>query len=136
MKGRTFLLLFVLIILMVPISTYIIYNTSKVYDYKKIPMEVEVNEYTGIAVTNESLNFGVVRPGNKARKSISIESTYKVPVIVNIGINGNIKDFIIHEENSILKPNESKELNFTADIPKDSEKGKYVGNATITILSS
>lgn len=132
MKLIKLLILLIATAIILPALIYMGLYSFNTYKVEKIPIKVTLDDYVGIDVTDEMLNFGTIPPNGRARKNLTIESVYQENVLVKVNIAGDVKGWIIHEDSIILKPNETKELMFIASPPEIAKKGTYNGTAVIS----
>ena len=134
MKVKNLILLLILVAVLTALSTAIFYNAFVIEKIVSYNMTVKVDDHFGLAVDNESLNFGRITPGNSADKSISIGNPTDHKVKILILPKGLISDWVsISENNFILVPGEKKNVNFEVVAPQNAAFGRYNGTAEVIV---
>lgn len=133
MRMLTFLALLVMAIVCTSIASYFIIFRSDIKDVKIIPMDIEVGNFVGINVENDSLHFGATSPSGSARRNITVTNTYRKPVEVTIQTEGAMDGWISgYEPIFELESGASREFMLRASPPAGTKFGKY--NGTFMIL--
>jgi len=97
-----------------------------------IPTRFIIGENMGFDLGPGNINFGLMVPGSKTSRDITITNTDQYPTITTIKASGAISEYIIVSENKVrLNPNESKNLTFTAYPSETLELGEYPGQIEI-----
>jgi len=135
-KIRIFLILLLSIIILV----LLIFLFSSLIDYLSVLEKQEryarviVSDHYGVDVNWTALIFGMIPPGSSSVRKTTIRNEHNQVVNVEILVKGDIKEFLIVSGNDFnLKPDESKEIVFTAIAPKDKEFGIYEGKVSFVI---
>lgn len=134
---KTIILILILVILL---TGFFIYSNFidyiSVLEKQVIYSRVIVGDIYGFELSNSSLIFGEVIPGNSASKEIEIANNQDENVRVKIYSKGKISQFIkISENNFILSPSDTKKVIFSVQIPSDAEYGTYEGEVIIKITN-
>ena len=129
MKTYKFLLLlFVVILLTVGITSFI-YGIYAIYDVKEFKIYLEVADVEGIKVDTDAIYFGKIPPSGVGQRNIIISHEHDKPLLVHIGITGDVKRFVAADENDFwLAPGEEKEVKILAVIPEGTEFSNYTGS--------
>ena len=102
------------------------------YLVKEIPIKFEVGEIIGIDVNSTALSFGRIPQGSTSTRTITVSNIRPQEVKVVLKAEGETRDFISFEQNSIiLKPFETKEIKIFATPSLDSKNKEYAGNLKI-----
>lgn len=124
------LALFLAVILFLAVASEIVYLLYKIRYVKVLTAKLEVAGNVGFALGEEKLdiiNFGTILPGGGGRRFITAENREKFDMLANIRVIGDIKEFLVYENNFIVKPNETKQINFEVFAPLNTAKGRYAG---------
>jgi len=123
-KNIKFVLIFI-IILILGVS---LYYFSKPLDTRLLEVNFIVGGISGIGVgSNDSLNYGIVMPGNSVTKKVKIGNNFDFPVEVTFLATKNIQPFIFSDSKVLIPPGESKLISFTLELPKNMSYGDYSG---------
>lgn len=123
------LLLFLIFILLINLV-----NQFMILDKKEIYTSIIVSDHVGFDLNGTALTFGMVQPEKSASRSLLVENNFIFSSKVNVGVRGNITDFLIVSDNNfILNPGERIKLDFVAVPSKDALFGKYDGFIIITL---
>ncbi|MBW2980528.1 hypothetical protein KY360_03865 [Candidatus Woesearchaeota archaeon] len=126
MKTKNLLMILAITILIGFTTTFFIHTFYTYYEVREVGMALEVAPKLGFNTETDMLNFGANFPGNSCRKFMDISFPKKTRVV--IGFEGQLADWVSVDYNDfILNPNESKNLAFTANIPKNAPEGNYAG---------
>jgi hypothetical protein len=127
-------------LLSIIILILLIFLFSSLIDYLSVLEKQEryarviVSDHYGVDVNWTALIFGMIPPGSSSVRKTTIRNEHNQVVNVEILVKGDIKDFLIISDNDFnLKPDESKEIVFTAIAPKDKEFGIYEGKVSFVI---
>lgn len=128
-KNYKFLILGIIFIMLL-ISSYLIYYNYFVFlEVKKLPISVEVVNYSiiGINLDTNGIYFDKIMQGSVGKRAINIDNKYNFDVFVIIKVEGNISPMIrVSENDFILKSNETKSIIYYCDT-KGSDYGNYNG---------
>lgn len=98
-------------------------------DIKIIDMKLEIGDKIGLNVDNNTINFGIISPGGSSKKSMIINEKG----FVNMGIEGDIKKFIVISRNNQFMNNEEISLVAT-NIPENENGKEYNGKLIIRVI--
>lgn len=130
-KGKKAFYFFVFLLLGISLLLFILifyFKSSMVLEKRQISTSLSVGNTTGFNVTTDSISFGKLTRGNAAlRDDVSITNNYDFPIVIEISLDGNIKEFLKYEDEVFLNPNESKNLSFSTIEITDQEEGSYTG---------
>jgi hypothetical protein len=132
MKILNLILISVVLIILFSSSTYYILQTKTYYSVDIVDYELIVDNYVGFNLQNDSLYLGVVNPGGKSRRNITITNIFDKPAEIIIDARGKISPWISLEDNNfILMPTEKRELEISVIVPNSAELGNYSGELVI-----
>ena len=132
MKISKLILWLILASISTALLTVVFYNTLAIEKTVNLNMTVKVDDHFGLAVDNESLNFGKIIPGQGMEKSILLANPTEHDVRVLILNYGNISDWIrVSDYNFILEHGSKKNLTYEVFAPSDASFGKYTGKSQI-----
>ncbi len=121
-------ILFSLAILTLFIISFV--NRNDVLGTKEIPIIVRIGKVGGLAVQNQTLDFGITPLGSSGWKDIKFTNNYNFNVRVDFEVSGEVKDFIIVESPIYLKTGETKEISVATIVFTNQSLGNYTGNFT------
>ncbi len=125
-KGKVLLLILAACLSsIVTMMVFQYYYMTTIYEIRAIETEVYVQNTPGINVDSEALRFGIVPPGGRGRRNLSIEND-GVANTVTIEAFGDIAEWLLVSENDFfLEPFESKEVEVTVEVPEDTPMRTY-----------
>lgn len=136
MKNK-YSLIYTLIIILIFLSfLFLFLKIPKELDKKIISTSFVYSEKPGFELGTGNLDFGGLTKNQEALRDVVISNGYNFPIKVNIRVSGEIKDFLLVEENNfVLLPLESTNVTFYAN-PGDNltEYRRYTGEIDIRIL--
>ncbi len=104
-----------------------------IYEIRELGMDVYVQGTAGFNVDSDAVHFGMVPPGSKGRRNITIDND-NVPNMVRIEAYGDIAEWVYVSDNDfILGSYESKSLLVSVSVPPDAEVPDFK-NGTLRIL--
>jgi hypothetical protein len=107
-------------------GTFFAHSFYNYYEVREIDMMLEVAPKLGFNTETDKLDFGSNFPGNTCKKFMNISFPKETKVIIDF--EGDFADWVsANEDNFILNPDEVKNLEFLATIPKDAALGVYNG---------
>jgi len=137
-KKRNTIIAFVLLIIIILLSIFLmpnLFNSIEVLEEEEVEAFLMVGKNFGIAINGTAIVFGKVPPGSSGSKNVELKNDYEHDVKIQISSRGDINKFLIVSENNfILKPNENKNITFTANVPLGTTYGNYTGKVTIRTL--
>ena len=137
MKIKTFILLIAFAAILTSIFTIFLYNAFIVEKIVSYNMTVRVDDHFGLAIDNESLNFGRIIPGQSVDKGVTFANPSNHNVKISIHLKGNISDWVTVSNYIFnLPPNENKNVTFNVLVPDNAYFGKYTGEAEILFRRS
>jgi len=91
-----------------------------------------VSDKVGFDLNKNELTFGSIQPGGTSSRALTIQNNFNRDIIVTLNSEGNIKDYLTVSENDfVLRPNEQKNVTFTAFSYKNQSYGNYTGKINI-----
>lgn len=136
-KTRNFLILLLLFIIIFVLGVFLFSNLIdylSVLEKQQLYANVIVSDHYGVDVNSSALMFGMITGGSSSVRKTTITNDHNQEVNVEIFVEGDIKEFMQISENDFnLKPDESKEIVFTAIAPRDKELGIYEGKVIFVI---
>lgn len=124
------------------ILTIIIIGSEEIHikEYSEtFPVTINISDMRMLNVhmsdEDKILNFGTAFPGIKVQKTITLERGEDPPAIVNIDIDGEIKNWTTLDRNNFIL-GEPTDINITMTIPNNTENHNYGGNLTINYVST
>lgn len=131
-NWKRLIITLIIIALVVATITQFLYFYFK-YSYKVIrrqvfEMKVQVDNYVGINVDKDTLNFGVVLAGGGSKRFVDISSNEPTRVIITM--KGPLADWTSVSENNFIFEGK-KTLTFLVNTPKNATKGIYEGEAIL-----
>ncbi len=122
-------------LLVVALSLIIVFNglySVNPYLVKEIPIEMEISNFIGFDINTTALTFGKIPPGSTSSKKITVNNNKNKEVLISLKTYGETTKFITLEQNNfILLPYESKEINIFATAPLNSNNGIYSGGLKV-----
>lgn len=132
MKRKNLIFLLVLVVIATAAAVAIFYSFFVIKEIKTIEMHVKVDDYVGFNLDTDKLYFGTVMPGGSAKRSIKISNHYGYEIKVKIYTGGIISNWVyLNNTKFILQPNETIDVPFTVNVPKDTPYGNYTGKIKI-----
>ena len=99
---------------------------TKQIEKEEIPIKVIVGDHVGVDVTKEYLSFGMMPPGNSAKRWMNFENIVDAPCRVHLEVDGNLSGCVYFPENDfLLKKNQTKRLEIEMKIPPSMAFGTY-----------
>jgi hypothetical protein len=133
-KGK--LLLIVLAAWLSSVLTFLAFHyvyESSIYEIREIMMEVYVQKTPGLNVDHDALRFGIVPPGGRGSRNITIEND-EVANIVSIEAHGDIAEWVYVSHNDFyIAPGESMPIRVTVDVPGETPVRSY-RNGTLRLI--
>ncbi|MEK6945192.1 MAG: hypothetical protein AABW63_00155 [Nanoarchaeota archaeon] len=123
-------ILFSLAVLTLFIISFV--NRNDILGTKEIPIIVRIGKVGGLAVQNQTLDFGITPLESSAEKKIKIQNYYNFGVKVDFEVSGQVKDFIVFDSPIYLKKDEMKEISVSTIVFTNQSLGNYTGNFTAT----
>jgi hypothetical protein len=136
MKGKLLIMLLALVIVSC-IATYLWYSYYQIHETVELGMDVEVvkGNMLGFNVANDSIHFGDVPPDGSGKRTVLVNNDGNEPFTINIKSYGNISEWITVSDNDfVLGPMETKEIEVNCFVPMDAETGYYTGKLKIIYL--
>ena len=133
-KMKKYIPAFILVIVATVMMTFIIYDTTVVYQRFEIPMKIRVRAdgYVGINTDTDSINFGSVPRGGTGEKVINVTNGDDKPHLIRIKSRGDISEWIsVSDNNFIMQPGTVNEIKIKARTPMDINPGNYTGTLEV-----
>lgn len=132
MKIGRFLFLLIAAVVLSAFFAYFFYNYFIVENIIYLDMAAKVGDHFGLNADADAIRFGMVIPGTSGERSVLISNNAAYPLSVIILKSGDIAGWVdISENNFILKKNESRQIIFWLNAPKNSDFGNYTGKVQI-----
>ncbi len=132
MKIGRFLLLLIILVVLSAFLAYFFYNYFIIENIINLDMYAKVGGHFGINADADAMKFGMIMPGTSGERSILVSNSATYPLRVVILKSGDMADWVNPSENKfILKENESKQIIFEVNAPKNSNFGNYTGKVKI-----
>jgi hypothetical protein len=107
-------------------GTFFVHSFYNYYEVRELDMVLEVAPKLGFNTETDKLNFGSNFPGNTCKKFMNVSFPKEAKVVIDF--EGDLADWVtVNEKQFTLKPDEVKNLEFLASIPKDIDLGIYTG---------
>ncbi|HVY01813.1 MAG TPA: hypothetical protein VHA12_03555 [Candidatus Nanoarchaeia archaeon] len=136
-QFKIYLTLIVLFIVILTVSSILLFNNTRIVETKRLNVKYEVGERAGFNVEAENLNFGRLIPGNSGTRSISIYNEHSFPIKAKMTFSENLLGKLICNCSSqILLPNETRVFPITLKTSRDEKTGNYTGFIEVKIFSS
>ena len=136
MKLSKFILILLIVFFVLIGATSFIYQYSHKPEIITVSMDLTVEDTNiiGMNADADALHFGTVpRKGTSIRR-MGIANNQNYPLFVNISIEGDFTDWIsISDNNFILQPKESLQVEFKTTVPKNASFKIYNGTAYIVL---
>ena len=129
-KNKLFIIVVVVIGVFIGIQFFYYFSNYvyKVKEVRVVEMRLQISNYLGFNLTNQSLNFGTVGPGGGAFRDLNLESSE--PVKVRVFLKGKLAEWTTVAENDFIF-NGTKSLTFTVKTPMNIKVGNYTGEAIL-----
>lgn len=101
---------------------------------KTVNASLIVGDRIGLNADPNVLDYGIVMPGNSAKRSINVTNTHQYPVQVKLSKSGNISKFLNLEDSDMVPPNSSEEIFIDANVPLNAPFESYSGEVRIEIF--
>jgi len=132
MRLVSFLVLVALLVVIISSSFYIFLKSMNTLEVREIPTRIEINNFVGIDLSNDTLAFGTIFPGGRARRNLTITSGFDQDVLVRIRVDGIMEDWMYgYERSFFLGPYEERGFSFVTEPPEETPIGPY--NSTVII---
>jgi len=130
---KTFLLVFAILLFVVG-GTLLFYSTYVIERTAVFPMDIDIDDRSGMNGNPDGLHFGVIPPGAFSIQKVNVSNDGDHDVQVVVRLSGSIAPIIdVPQSGLVLKPGEVKEISFTAKPPLDFPYGRYEGKARVII---
>jgi hypothetical protein len=137
MKITNFIILCVVIVISIPLFSYIFLINSNVLEIRELDTDVTVHNSIGFNLDSDALHFGIVPPGGVGNRNITITNNFNQDCIVNIKFQGEMSDWLdVSENNFELKQNEKKDLKFVIKPPEYMGKKDYNSKIIMIFLKT
>ncbi|MFH1637745.1 MAG: hypothetical protein ABIB71_04955 [Candidatus Woesearchaeota archaeon] len=126
-KSHAIALILILIFLTVGIVSFssFFYNTLAVKEFKTTLI---VGDHFGFDVGTEVLAMGMVKPGSSSTsRKLVLENSYEFPVKVSFVKEGQMKDWLIIEDEVIIPAGSTTDITVAARVPLGTPYGDYEG---------
>lgn len=134
MKKIKMLVLLAIIALVTVTITMLAYSYWKIISVTEYDVRLNVGDRIGVDIDKERISFGTMLQNSVASRKIEATNNEDRLIKISIEQTGSTLQFVSPEENNIiLNPNETRELNFLAKVPKDAAFGNYTGKVKITV---
>ncbi len=126
MKAYKLLVISLILIPIISISTYFLYQNWQI-DYMVTTIaKIKVTDYYGVNLDNSSIVLGAVKPGGQAQRNFTIRNNDDEPHRIIIRINGPIEDWSFVTPNEyMLLPGEEKNMELVTKVPGNMPYGNY-----------
>jgi len=131
-KSKVYLFAGTLLILTIIILLSVFYfNKPLILDEKDLIVELTVGEPASFDVNGSALIFGIIPPGSRGNRDLTLKNNYGAPVLAEFSISGNVSSLIVFNESVGLGFNETKTLKISTVSIQDEPYGNYSGIFTI-----
>lgn len=126
---RSSAILVLLVIIFTTISivsiAYFFYSAIAIKEY---PMQVIVGNKLGIDVGTDMIRFGGVMPGGGSTRILALANNNNMEVRAKLLAYGELKGYVTFSDNNfIMMPNESRNIDISLGIPAAMPYGSYNG---------
>ena len=131
--SKLILILLILFFVLIGATSFTYYYLHKP-DIIAVDMDliVEDSKIIGVNSDTDALHFGTVPRGSMSIRKINISSNKDYPLLINVIIDGNFKDWVSVMNNTfILQPKELGQIEFIVKVPKNAPFNSYNGTAYI-----
>ncbi len=98
-----------------------------------LAMDMAVKPKTlGLNADTDALHFGIIPPGNSGFRKIVVNSKEHYRIVVEASDKELVDWMTVSENNFIMEPGTTKELEVTIDVPKNATEGNYTGDLIIS----
>jgi len=124
------LVIFAIIIIGLQISFHL-----RIKDVKIFEMKANITDKgTGFNNNESVLDFGIVPKLSNSIKFIDISQTILDEAKVKIKLSGRLAKYVSVSESSFLLGNETKQISFTLNVPKNIKTGAYEGKVKLIFI--
>jgi hypothetical protein len=136
-KSKVILYFFIILLVSISVILFlfsIFLKSSVVLDKKEIPLALIIGDKSAFNISKDSsdLNFGTIQKENSAYREISVKNNYQFPIVLEMDIDGDIKDFLLFEKIVSLDIDEEKQIKVSTITIGDESYGNYSGRLIIT----
>ncbi len=132
-KKLSFLLLTISFLLFIISITVFYVNTKPLDKYEFLASVNVTSDRMGFDVNGSALTFGNVIKGGSSTRNLVLDNGYDFPIVLNIKASGEIKKFLVFEEDLKVEKQGSIDIPFTVMLPENSALGYYGGNIIVEI---
>lgn len=131
-KNKLKYIAIIVIILSFLLDIYLLWDPLLV-GISKLTIDLTVGDHFGFNADTDAIHLGTVKPTWTGIRNITIENYNCKVCKVSIRVKGQLENIVkISDNGFILKKGESKQIQFSATVPKDMPYGKY--NSTVYII--
>jgi len=94
---------------------------------QEINVHFTVDDYFGLQIKSEDLDYGVIPPGNSVDKYLFLENKYDYPVIIKVMISRELEGFIYGSREITIEPGSVRKYAVSLNVPIGTEYGNYSG---------
>ena len=136
-KRKVFLYSLIIFLLSISVILFlfsIFLKSSVILDKKEIPIVFTIGNKTAFNISKEAsdINLGTIKKESFSSREISVKNNYNFPIILEIDVEGNIKDFLSFEKIINLNVSEEKQIKISTILIADEPYGDYSGKLIIT----
>ncbi|MFH0831566.1 MAG: hypothetical protein V1886_01735 [archaeon] len=122
--------LFLIIIAFSAVAAEISYMLYNIRYVKIFTAKLEVGGNVAFALGEESIdviNFGAIVPEGGANRFVTAGNLDRFNMSVGIKAIGSISSFLSYDNNFIISPGETRQIDFNVYVPASAPMGKYSG---------
>jgi len=135
MGKKDAIIILIAVALLAFTATIWAYSYLKIISVNQFEITLSIGDRIGFDLGSQEISFGTMLPGSTASRTIKIENNEEFPLKVIVKHFGDTNKFVsIDKNNFVMLPEESGELNFLAEIPKNAEHGNYTGKVIIRTI--
>ncbi|MGM5488245.1 MAG: hypothetical protein ACQESG_04815 [Nanobdellota archaeon] len=131
MKARTFIIISLLIVLILPSILSLGYQTYVTLEIREIPLDVTVMDGVALNTDQDALHMGGTVPGGGTKRKFRVSNTHDVPVEVTITHEDFPHRITMNPSQFRLEPNDSKQVEAHVTTTEDAPYGSY--NTTVLV---